>query len=204
MGRAMETVCVAFKAHLGWVNAVAVRSRARRPAAVLAMRLDLFDGSDREAVEPYHVAGGWDGLHRVPPPADPASVIRRGRAKQARAAERSLSALEGTLIAGGHAWRRAVVLTGRGRLGAIDQVLRSHAQIHVAEGEAVRDALRAALTALKIPSVDQDEKRTLDSAGARLKVDDPDGLLKDARPEGAGTWTREERLLALAAWLHRR
>jgi hypothetical protein len=200
----METVCVAFKAHLGWLNAVAVRSRARRPTPLLAVRLELFDGADREALEPYHVAGGWDGLSRVAPPSDPAALIRRGRARQARAAERRLGAFAEELTAEGLAWQRAVVLTGRGRLGDLEQILSSHALIHVAEGEAVRDAVRTALTALGIDHLDQDEKEIPSAAAARLALADPDGLLRSARPDVAHAWSKEERLLALGAWLNRR
>lgn len=75
----MRDVCVAIKAHQGWVNTVAVLLDAGEPLALHVQRVELVDGSDRETLEPYHVAGGWSGLTRVPAPA---AVVRRGRRKQ--------------------------------------------------------------------------------------------------------------------------
>jgi hypothetical protein len=39
---------------------------------------------------------------------------------------------------------------------------------------------------------------------AALRVQDPDALLKSSRPAGIAAWRKEERLLALGAWLHGR
>jgi len=55
----MDDVCVAFKVHLGWVNAVAVGVDADTPAVLHVERVQLFGSGDREVLEPYHVAGGW-------------------------------------------------------------------------------------------------------------------------------------------------
>jgi len=200
----VDEVCVAFKAHLGWVNAVAVASGARAVDCRDARRLVLVAG-DREVTEPYHVAGGWDGLEQHPRPADPLGIIRRGRQRQVRAARRVIEEYRGQLEAAGLRWTRAVVLIGRGWLGHdLEEILSSHAHIHVYEGEAIRDATRQALKALGLAFVEQDEKSTLDEAAGLLGVANPDALLKDRRPAAVGAWRKEERLLALAAWLHRR
>ena len=201
----VDGVCVAFKAHLGWVNAVAVACGAEAVDCRDARRLDLVAGRDRETAEPYHVAGGWQGLDQHPRPADPAGIIRRGRQRQARAARRVLEGFRGELNGAGLRWTRAVVLVGRGWLGHdLEDILSSHAHIHVYEGEAIRDATRHALTGLGIAFVEQDEKSTLAAAADALGVADPDAMLKDHRPAAVTAWRKEERLLALAAWLHRR
>jgi hypothetical protein len=201
----MENVCVAFKAHQGWVNAVAVGIGTATPAPVHAQRLDLLAGAERDIVEPYHVAGGWSGLERVPRPADPAGVIRRGRRRQVACAGRRLKDFRALLEHKGLHWQRAVVLTSRGRLGDdLEHILGSHAHIHIAEGEAIRDATRAALRAMEIEHVDQDEKSILFEAARVLGCRDCDGLMKALRPPDAGSWTKEERLIALGAWLNRR
>ena len=57
----MIPICIAFKAHLGWVNAVAVHADADEPSPVFAERVELLGAGNREVVEPYHVAGGWHG-----------------------------------------------------------------------------------------------------------------------------------------------
>lgn len=200
--RTVVDICVAFKAHQGWVNAAAVQCRAGNPAPVLAERLDLVRADDREACEPYHVAGGWAGLERVPRPAHPALVVRRGRRRQAAAARRCLQAFQRNLQSRGWRWCRAVVLTARGRPGDLEQILRAHALVHVAEGEAIRDATRGALRRLGIDVLDQDEKSVLAEAARRLPGEDVDTLMNALRPATARAWTREERLIALAAWLH--
>jgi hypothetical protein len=201
---AMQDVCVAFKAHMGWVNAVAVSCDGPAVTVHDVRRLDLVGKVDRETAEPYHVAGGWHGLERTPRPADPEAVIRRGRRGQVRAAVRVLDGYRDELEAAELRWRRAVVLTGRGWLGhELEDILGSHAHIHVYEGEAIRDAVRQALAALDVEFVEQDEKSVADTAAERLGVADADAALKEARPSGVASWRREDRCLALGAWLHR-
>jgi hypothetical protein len=200
----VDAVCVAFKAHMGWLNAVAVMTAADEPRPLFAGKVTLVGDDDREAREPYHVAGGWDGLTKTERPPDPEGVIRRGRKKQARAAVRSLDGLRRDLLDVELDWTRSVMLTTRAWLGhTLDEILCSHAHIHVAEGEATRDAIREALKTLGIPSVDQDEKSIPELAAELLGEDDPDAWMKGRRPPGARHWSREERLTALGAWLHR-
>ena len=203
----MIQVCIAFKAHLGWVNAVAVRDDTDTPTPEYAGRVELLSTGDRAIREPYHVAGGWSGLTRVARPDDPADVVRRGRAGQATSAAEHLKAFRETLLAQDLRWTRSVVLTARGRLGDdLEHILGSHAHIHVAEGEAIRDATRAGLDQLAIPYVDQDEKVVPQQAAAALHyadADECDALMKRVRPPGARSWTKEHRLIGLAAWLNR-
>ncbi|MDH3645084.1 MAG: hypothetical protein OES38_23485, partial [Gammaproteobacteria bacterium] len=139
------------------MNAVVVEVGPKTPKPVYAQRVDLIDAEDREVREPYHVAGGWSGLERVPRPDDPVAVIRRGRRAQVRSAKSALATFRSLLEQAGFLWARGVVLTGRGRPGDdLERILASHAHIHVAEGEAIRDATRSALNALEIDSVNQD------------------------------------------------
>jgi hypothetical protein len=201
---AMAAVCIAFKAHMGWVNAVAVAIDAPKPKPLLARRVDLFEGQGREVVEPYHVAGGWDGLERVPQPPDPAKVISAGRKKQVAATKKQLRAFQKSLVGQGLDWQRAVVLVGRGWMGhTLEEILGHHAHIHVYEGEAVRDATRSALDAIGVPWIEQDEKSVPELAASELRVRDSDGFMKPLRPDGVRSWTKEERLIGLAAWLGR-
>jgi hypothetical protein len=97
------------------------------------------------------------------------------------------------------------VLTGRGVLGTdLERILASHAQIHIAEGEAVRDATRAALAVLNIACVDQDEKSIAAAAAQRWHCSPAacDERVRRARPASANVWRKEERLIALGAWLN--
>ncbi|MGE0623861.1 MAG: hypothetical protein AB7I04_25390 [Pseudomonadales bacterium] len=200
----MTAVCIAFKAHMGWLNAVAVAMSSSKPRPLRVERVDLFKGQGREVVEPYHVAGGWDGLERVPPPPDPGKVVAAGRKRQMAATKKNLRAFRKSLEAEALDWQRAVVLIGRGWLGhTLDEILAHHSHIHVYEGEAVRDATRAALDAIGIPWVEQDEKSVTALAAEALRVRDADAFMKPLRPDGVRSWTKEERLVGLAAWMRR-
>ena len=56
---------------------------------------------------------------------------------------------------------------------------------------------------MNIEQVDQDEKSTLADASHALNRNDCDSLMKGLRPPGVKSWAKEERLIALAAWLNR-
>lgn len=202
----MITVCVAFKAHQGWINSVAIDIDSATPAPMLVQRIELFETDDRGVTEPYHVAGGWHGLEQVPPPQNPAAVVAQGRRRQVAAAKKQLCAYRAALEEIDLRWTLAIVLTGRGKLGNdLEHILGSHAHIHVAEGEAVRSATRAALDAINIDYVVQDEKSILAEASRELHLGEEqcDRYLKELRPAGTRSWRKEERLIALGAWLRR-
>ncbi len=196
-------VAVGFKAHLGWLSAVALTLNPEMPEPVLAVRLELFADEPRAVREPYHVAGGWDGLQRVLLPDYPARLVRRGRMRQDELTLNRLSRFRAELEASGCQWRQAVMLTGRGTAGDLADTLRSHARIHVAEGEAVRQAGRAALQSLKVPCTDQDEKSAMALAGERLgrTTAELDTLLGNRRPPDTPSWNKEHRTICAAVWL---
>lgn len=200
----MKPVCVGFKAHLGWVNAAVVKMGCDEPAPVLARRIDLFEDADRETLEPYHVAGGWHGLKKGRRPKDPQAIIDSGRKKQAAATDAVLGTFRKELKSLGYDWQQAVVLIGRGIVHDLEDSLNSHAHIHVAEGEAIRDATRAALKSLRIPQRNQDEKSSAGLAAKRLNCSETelDEQMKSLKPGDARNWSKEERVIALAAWLH--
>ena len=201
----MEAVCVAFKAHMGWVNAVVVQVGADSPKPLLAQRIDLVESEDREVLEPYHVAGGWQGLQSYKRPENPEAIIRRGTAVQISSATRRLKLYAKMLSQEALQWAGAVVLTSRGLLGDdLEHILGSHAHIHVAEGEAIRNATRHALDSLGISFVNQDEKSILPAASDRMacSVEECDNFMKSVKPPDTKSWRKEERTIALGAWLN--
>jgi hypothetical protein len=201
----MEAVCVAFKAHMGWVNAVVVQVGADSPKPLLAQRIDLVEGEVREVTEPYHVAGGWQGLQSSKRPENPEAIIRRGTAIQISSATKRLKLYARMLSQQALQWTSAVVLTGRGFLGDdLEHILGAHAHIHVAEGEAIRNATRHALGSLGISFVNQDEKSILPIASDKMEcsVEDCDKFMKSVKPPNTKSWRKEERLIALGAWLN--
>lgn len=200
----MGSVCIGFKAHLGWLNIVAVEMEEHEPVPVLVRRLDLFEGADRETLEPYHVAGGWKGLTRGARPKNPAAIIKRARQKQDKAVASVFSVLREDLKLADLQWDKAVVLTGRGIVHSLEGSINDHAHVHVAEGEAMREAARFGIDHVGVPRVDQDEKSVLPDAAHRLGTspEDLDIVMKDLKPDKARNWAKEERLIALAAYLH--
>lgn len=199
----MTPIVVAFKAHMGWVNAVAVVINQPIPTITHAARIDLVESDDPAVREPYHVAGGWSGLERVPRPNNPAATIRSGLAAQVEMAKSKLAKFNAELTLQQYDWQRAVILTGRGIIhDDLEDILGSHAHIHVAEGEATRDATRASIDALEIAHVNQDEKNITSLCETALSCADADEYMKLRRPENTKSWTKEHRIIGLGAWLH--
>lgn len=187
---------------MGWV---ATASLAKRGKKLTVLRTDTVEtGNDRDSVEPYHVAAGFDGLTRLPPPGDPETVVEKGLRKQRRVARQRLGQLVSKLGAGNHSVTDAVILTGRGKPAAsLSKILASHAQIHVAEGLAVRQSVEEAFAARNIKVHRLDEKSLTLLAEEKLGLTESEAfaVLSEARGEGVGVWKKEQKICALAAWL---
>lgn len=195
-------VGLGFSCHLGWIAASAVLARSGAITAVVTFRLSTARDGDRLAQEPYHVAGGFDGLTRVPPPPDPAAVIRKGLTRQATETRKSLAACLASLD-GWPAPVAAAVLTARGRQAAtLSRVLASHAQIHIAEGNAVRNTIADACRAEGLQVIELDRRGLSGMLSTRFGQDEPAALrgLAAMRPTNGGAWRKEEKVCALAAW----
>jgi hypothetical protein len=199
----MNEAAIGVAGHMGWA-AVAVVARGGGTIQVLRTeRIETAPSGDKDAMEPYHLAAGFDGPRRVPRPAVPAAVVARGLAKQRRATLTNFRKLCRELRGASYEVARAGILSGRGRLAAsLDAILASHAQIHVAEGIAVRESIASALRELDL-TVDYIDRKSLFDNAARILGKSPDELtavLRAARPENLGPWRQEQKLAALAAW----
>lgn len=200
----MNTV-MGIRAHLGWAATATIRLAGRRGRQVTVLRVDDIEtGDDRQTREPYHVAGGFDGLTRVPPPRDQEAAVRTGLRRQLdvtrRSVENLLSDLEGDDID----LECAVILTGRGKLAStLGRILASHAQIHIAEGIAVRESIATAFRERGVEVHELDEKSLDDVASVKLGLHEADAFrdLTEARSEGVSPWRKEQKLCALAAWV---
>jgi len=201
MRRVMAVSGAAFKAHIGWVNAVVDVGGPAGPRPSWAGRIDLFGESPpREVIEPFHVAGGWRDGKRGKQPADPAAVIEAARRRQDELAKRTLQTW----------WERsdqpevAVLLIRRGVVHDLERTLADQAHVRIAECDAVRDAVYEALAALGLDPILQDEKLVPAMTAERLGCapEACDAYVKPLKPAGARRWSKEERTIALAAWLH--
>ena len=199
----MRRAALGVSAHLGWAAAAAVAVGKSGLRVLRTERLELVPETDREAREPYHVAGGFEGLARVPQPSDPGASLERGLARQRRRVRRALAALSSSLERDGYRLAFAGLLVSRGRRAdSVDGALASHTQIHIEEGAAIRDSIRRALEALDVRVRELDQK-ALWPDGARELGHSEAALaqtLQSLRPD-AGPWRVEERTAALAAWL---
>ena len=195
---------IGVSAHLGWAAIAVVEASKRGLRVLVSGRIETADPDDREALEPYHVAGGFEGLDRVPRPPDPAAAVARGLRKQRRHTALALAGVEKRLARGGHSLGCAGILVSRGR-GAddLEKAIGSHTQIHIEEGLAVRDSLRRALEKSCGCVVDVDQKTVVAIAARELAMREAALLaaLEAAPPEDGGPWRKEEKTAALAAWI---
>lgn len=194
------TTAIGISYHMGWFCCAVVELTRKNDIKVLRTgRVETHEPGDLQSMEPYHVAGGWRGLERVPVPGDPEEIVKSGTATQRECAYKNLKAF----LRGVQNPAAAAILVGRGRRATnLDQALNSHAQIHMAEAHAVCDAIDAALQKMKIPVRHLDRKTLYDHTLEELGCSKEElmTLLKRRTPE-TGPWRQEEKQSAIAAWL---
>jgi hypothetical protein len=189
---------------MGWASVVTIVPADELFRVLRTDRIETAAPNDIEAQGPYHRAAGFQGARRIPVPADPPAVIERGLAHQRGHTLASLRTLAAELARGGYDVAAGAILMGRGSLAdTLEAVLASHAQIHVAEGLAVRAAVESALERLGIPILRVDQQSLLARTAEALGCGEAelDARVRAARPENGGRWRKEERLAALAAWV---
>jgi hypothetical protein len=76
------------------------------------------------------------------------------------------------------------------------------AQIHVAEGLAVRESIATALRELGVTVTAVDQRTVYEHAAQALRLSQKaiQAALQAARPEDSSPWRQEQKLAALAAW----
>ena len=195
------TTSIGISYHMGWFCCAVVEKGANDNGIEVLQtgRVETHSPGDRASEEPYHVAGGWQGLERVPVPGDPAEIVNRGLEQQRLMTFQNLKEFlkRYTVI------DAAGILVGRGRRAEnLQQAINSHTQIHMAEANAVCDAIEDALGHLNIKPIRLDRKTLFESADNTLKLSREElmGLLKSRNP-GVGPWRQEEKNCAIAAWL---
>lgn len=196
-------VGLGLRAIKGGALLCAVAVKGRVPRVVLSTFLATSAEGDRLSFEPYHVAAE---LKRDPQGRSPAAAeaVAEGRRRQERLAAKSLRAVARTLEEARCKPVVAALLVNR--TGWITDLLEyslswpEHAP--VAEGLAVRDALRFALKECGVDVIELDEKSLPDLAAKALATS---SLAIDARLKALGAtvgrpWRREQKLACLSAW----
>lgn len=196
----MTPAALGFRAGRGGSVVVAVAIAAGEPRVVRSTFLATAAEGDRLAFEPYTVAAELAG-----DPAAAAAAVAQGRERQDRLAAQGLDDLVARLREAGHAPAVAALLVNRA--GWITDLLAYSlgAPEHpaVAEGLAVRDALRAAFAGHGLDVAEVDEKSLPDAASAALRrsTTEIDAALQALGATAGKPWRREQKQAALAAWV---
>jgi hypothetical protein len=172
---------------------------------VLSSFLATAGEGDRLAFEPYHLAAE---IVRAAPggvPAEAAAAVAEGRRRQGQLAAQALRAIVRDLCAAGHDRVAAALLVNRA--GWITDLLAHSlsAPEHppVAEGLAIRDALRFAAGQAGVQLTEIDEKPLPETAPATLQRPWPD-IASRLAALGATVgkpWRKAQKLACLSAWL---
>jgi hypothetical protein len=193
-------VGLGLRALKGGAVVVGVAIEAGEPRLFLSTFLATAAEGDRLAFEPYHVAAETGRGAS----ADAASVVAEGRRRQDRMAAESLRAIIGLL--GDADCKPVVAALLVNRAGWITDLLEYSTSwqehLPVAEGLAVRDALRFACRDCQLEISELDEKSLPERAAETLDMPSPaiDARLKTLGAAAGRPWRKEQKLACLAAW----
>jgi hypothetical protein len=184
---------------------VAVALGKDAPRVVLSSFLATAAEGDRLSYEPYHVAAEMERGPDGGPSVQAAAVVAEGRRRQDELAAMGLGDIVRRLQDEG--WKPAVAALLVNRAGWITDLLAyslawpEHPP--VAEGLAVRDALRFAFGRCGLDAAEMDEKSLPDLASEVLDLT-PAALAARLKALGAAAgrpWRKEQKLACLAAWV---
>jgi hypothetical protein len=195
-----SALALGLRAQRGGAIAVALSGCGARPERVWSGFVATAAAGDRLAYEPYTVAFETYKASPQPDRVAIAAVVDEALRRQEAEASAGLTAIRERL---GAPFVCALLVNRAGwvedRLG-YSLAYADHAP--VAEGLAVRDALRRAAGRLGLRVVEEEEKALLAAASDRtgLGQADLDDALRALGQPREGPWRREHRLAALAAW----
>jgi hypothetical protein len=199
----MTPIGLGFRALRGGAVAVGVAVDGGEPHVVLSTFLATAAEGDRLALEPYHVAAA--DMAQGAPRADIAAAVAEGRKRQELLAAIGLRDIVRRLNDAGATPVVAALLVNRAgwMTDLLAYSLASPDHPPVAEGLAVREALRLALRGHPLDVAEMDEKSLPELASHAL---DRGSAALDARLKVLGAavgppWRKEQKLACLAAWL---
>jgi hypothetical protein len=202
---ARARVALGLRAGRGGSVVVGVAVEGGQPRVVLSTFLATASEGDRLALEPYQVAFEMPRRTAGEVPAGAAAAVAEGRRRQEVLAAEGLAELIRRLRH--DRCEPAVVGLLVNRAGWITDLLQHSlfdpAHPPVAEGLAVRDALRFACARCGLELVEMDEKSLAEAASARLGVSlaELEARLKWLGAAAGRPWRKEQKLACLSAWL---
>ncbi|TCI08810.1 hypothetical protein EZM97_21380 [Dyella soli] len=194
-----------LRAHKGGAVVVGVAVAEGEPRVVLSTELATCSDGDRLSFEPYRVAAdmprGPDGKATV----EAAASVAEGRRRQDQLATDGMQGIVAQLEAAACKPSVAALLLNRAGwiTDLLDYSLAWREHVPVAEGLAVRDALRFASRQCAIELAELDEKSLVELASATLAMPSTAIAAKLKRlgaPMGR-PWRKEQKLACLAAWV---
>src|SRR5258708_33264922 len=160
----VQTAALGFRVHSGWAAAVVLCGPPDRPVVVDRRKIQLVKTFSYTFRQPYHTAEKME-------PSNAAKFIRDVQTEAKGLAVSSLRSLQAKMAEGDFRITRGALLLASGRaLPALEQILVSHALIHTARGELVREGLRAWCSRCEIPVVGIPLKELFASASNALGI----------------------------------
>jgi hypothetical protein len=194
-----------FRALKGGSVVVGVATDGVEPRVILSSFLATAAEGDRLSLEPYHVATGMKRGPDGGASAEAKAMIAEARKLQDSLAVAGLADIAASLRKDGYEPVIAVLLINRAGwiTDLLDYSLAFADHAPVAEGLAVRDALRVAFSQAGIDALEIDEKSlpALASEQLGLGADDIDARLKALGAIAGKPWRKEQKLACLAAWV---
>jgi hypothetical protein len=198
-------IALGFRARKGGGVVVGVAVDVGDPRVALSTFLPTAADGDRIAFEPYRVAyemkRGPDGGAST----EAMAAVAEGRKRQGELATKGLGEIVCGLRDAGRQPVVAALLVNRAGwiADALAYSLSWPEHIPIAEGLAVRNALRLACGKCGLDVSEIDEKSLREEASARLRLSPPD---LDARLKSLGAtvgrpWRKEQKLACLSAWV---
>ena len=199
------TLALGFRALKGGSVVVGVATDEGEPHVIVSTFLATAAEGDRLSFEPYHVAAEMAHGPHGGASAQAGAAVAEGRKRQDALASAGLEDIVGRLRSERHEPVVAALLVNRA--GWISNLLEYSLAFAdhppVAEGLAVRDALRFACGEARIPVVEMDEKSLPARASELLRLSpaDIDARIKALGATAGKPWRKEQKLACLAAWV---
>lgn len=189
----------------GGAVVVAIAMESADPRIVMSRLLATATQEDRISMEPYHAAVEMPRLKDGTASAAAKRLVAEGRKRQEALAITGLREITTILKGQGYAAGKACLLVNRA--GWMDDLLAyslmDPGHPPVAEGLAVREALRVAFKKLRLDVSEMDEKSLPDLASQVLGLTAGaiEVRLKELGASAGRPWRKEQKLACLAAWV---
>ena len=200
---ATGTIGLGFRALKGGGAVVGVILDQGEPGVVVSAFLPTAAEGDRLALEPYRVAYEMKRGPSGEASRQAAAAVAEGHKRQSELAAKGLDDIVRSLRDTGGERIIAALLVNRAVTDALSYSLSWLEHVPVAEGLAVRDALRFACGRCGVEVAEVDEKSLYEVASKQLRLSphDIDIRLKSLGVRVNRPWRREQKLACFSAWV---